>query len=102
MALIKSHSNYVLRKRHQEVSDGTVWERDITTIGGINQFSPGQTPIYKSSNFIIYVRNDGAKVNQFNTPKWYASGDTDTWTLANVSAMTSQEDDANDLEIVLK
>lgn len=102
MALIKSHSNYVLRKKHQEVSDGTVWERDMTTIGGINQFSADQTPIYKSSNFIIYVRNDGAKVNQFNTQKWLTSGDTDTWTLENVSAMTSQEDDANDLKIVLK
>lgn len=40
MAFIKSHSNYVLKKNHQTISDGTIWERDITTIGGVNQFSP--------------------------------------------------------------
>ena len=55
MPYIKTHSNYVLKKDHQTVADGTIWERDITTIGGVNQFSPGQIPIYRSNNFIITV-----------------------------------------------
>ena len=38
---IKSHSNYVLKKKHQEVNNGDIYERDITTIGGLNQFAPG-------------------------------------------------------------
>ena len=64
MALIKSHSNYVLKKKHQTVSDGTIWERDITTIGRVNFFAPGQQPIFRENNFIITVRNDNAVSNQ--------------------------------------
>ena len=56
MAYIKSHSNYVLKTKHQLTKDGTVWERDMTTIGGLNQYAKGQVPIYKSGNFIITVR----------------------------------------------
>jgi hypothetical protein len=61
---IKSHSNYVLKSKHQTTNDGTIWERDITTIGALNQFSPGQMPIYQSSNFIISVRGDSKVRNQ--------------------------------------
>ena len=60
MAYIKSHSNYVLKKKHQTINNGIIYERDITTIGGLNQFSPNQVPIYKSSNFIITINNDNS------------------------------------------
>ena len=63
MALIKSHSNYVLKSKHQVIEDGTIWERDITTIGGISDFPSGQIPVYKSGNFIISVRGDGGVGN---------------------------------------
>ena len=102
MALIKSHSNFVLRKKHQDVADGTIYERDITTLGGLNQFSPGQTPIYKSGNFIITVRNDGRVSNQYNTSKWEENDSGTTWTLQNISGLTSEFEDDNDLKIVLK
>lgn len=102
MALIKSHSNYVLKKKHQEIEDGTIWERDITTIGGVNQFSPGQIPIYKSSNFIITVRNDGKVSNQYNQTKWKANEDSDIWTIGDVTNMSSEFEDQNDVKIVLK
>lgn len=102
MALVKSHSNYVLKKKHQTVSDGTIWERDITTIGGVNQFSPGQIPIYRSNNFIITVRNDGRVSNQFNKPKWYENSQGTIWTLENVNEMVSPFEEENDIKIVLK
>lgn len=102
MALIKSHSNYVLKSKHQNVSDGTIWERDITTIGGVNQFSPGQIPIYRSNNFIISVRNDGKVSNQFNRPKWYENTEGSIWTLENVNEMASSFKEDNDVKIVLK
>lgn len=102
MAFIKSHSNYVLKKKHQTISDGTIWERDITTIGGVNQFSPGQVPIYKSGNFIITVRNDGKVANQYNKTKWKENESGDTWTLETISGMTSEFEDQNDVKIVLK
>ena len=102
MPLIKSHSNYVLKSKHQTINDGTIWERDITTIGGLNQFAPGQTPIYKSSNFIITVRDDRRTSNQYNTNKWEKGLSGDVWTLDTIKDMVSEKDTENDTKIVLK
>lgn len=102
MPLIKSHSNYVLKKKHQLINDGTVFERDITTIGAVNQFAPGQTPIYRSGNFIITVNDDRSGMNQYNTQKWEKGADGDTWTIATVDKMVSQDETQNDTKIVLK
>lgn len=102
MAYIKSHSNYVLKKEHQRINDGTIYERDITTIGSVNQFAPGQTPIYKSGNFIITVRNDGKVANQFNKTKWESSNSGNTWTLQNIAEMSSDFEEQNDTKIVLR
>lgn len=102
MPLIKSHSNYVLKKKHQNVVDGTIWERDITTIGGINQFAPGQVPIFRDNNFIITVRNDGTITNQYNRTNWKENSGNTIWTLENVSGITSEYEDQNDTKIVLK
>jgi hypothetical protein len=103
MPYIKSHSNYALKKKHQIVDDGTVFERDITTIGAVNQFAPGQTPIYRSGNFIITVRADRGGTNQYNTQKWEQSNNSgETWTLSNISGMTSKDENQDDTKIVLK
>ena len=102
---IKSHSNYVLKKKHQNVSDGTIWERDITTIGGVNYFAPGQTPIFNDGSFIITVRNDSTISNQYNKGSWKdgSAGDNPTvWTLQTISAITSDFEDQNDTKIVLR
>ena len=102
MALIKSHSNYTLQTKHQSTNDGTVWSRDITTIGGLDQFARGQVPIYKSGNFVITVRNDGAKTYRYNSPSWRSNEDGETWTLSNLSGITSDDETQNDTKIVLK
>ena len=101
---IKSHSNYVLKSKHQALGDGsTIFERDITTIGGLNQFAPGQKPIYRSNNFIITVRDDGGISNQYNRKKWTENESSgDVWTATAVSGMVSQDDTQNDTKIVLK
>jgi len=102
MPLIKSHSNYVLKNKHQLVEDGTIFERDITTIGAVNQFAPGQTPIYRSGNFIITVRDDRSGMNQYNTQKWEKGADGDSWTLSTISKMVSKDETQDDTKIVLK
>lgn len=103
MPYIKSHSNYALKKKHQIVDDGTVFERDITTIGAVNQFAPGQTPIYRSGNFIITVRGDRGGTNQYNTQKWEQSNNSgETWTLSNIADMVSKDENQDDTKIVLK
>ena len=103
MALVKSHSNYVLKSRHQDVSDGTIYERDITTIGGVNQFAKGMTPIYRSNNFIITVRNDKGSTNTYGNSKWEKNGNSgNTWTLENLSGLTSSDESSDSTKIVLK
>ena len=102
MPLIKSHSNYVLKNKHQLVEDGTIFERDITTIGAVNQFATGQTPIYRSGNFIITVRDDRSGMNQYNTQKWEKGADGDSWTLSTIDKMVSQDETQDDTKIVLK
>lgn len=103
MALVKSHSNYVLKSKHQDTSDGTIYERDITTIGGLNQFAKGMTPIYRSNNFIISVRNDNSSTSSYGVSKWEKSPSSgNVWTLQNVSGLTSSSDDSDSTKIVLK
>ena len=102
MPLIKSHSNYVLKSRHQEVNDGTIWERDITTIGGISSFPSGQVPVYNSGNFIITVRNDRGVQNKYNKSKWESHESGDTWTINDVNALVSSDETQDDTKIVLK
>lgn len=99
---IKSHSNYVLKKKHQAVNNGDIYERDITTIGGLNQFAPGQIPIYKSGNFIITVGNKDTSSRNIINEKWEESNNGDVWTMDTIDTSTSSNDIENDLKIVLK
>lgn len=104
MGYIKSHSNYVLKTRHQLVNDGVVNERDITTIGGLNQFAKGQTPIYKSGNFIITVNDDNTTTRTVENGKWVSNSDGEIWTLNNVKNIVdnSHVDSSPENMIVLK
>lgn len=102
MAYIKSHSNYVLKTKHQLTKDGTVWERDMTTIGGLNQYAKGQVPIYKSGNFIITVRGGGSSPRMYNTTNWDANKDGEVWTLNSLSSTTVSNSEDEEEKIVLK
>ena len=102
---IKSYSNYVLKKHHQTLGDNSkIYERDITTIGGLNQFSPGQVPIYKSSNFIITVNNDYKSPRSFlnNGFEQNGSNGETIWTVTNINESEDFEKNEKSLEIVLK
>ena len=100
---IKSHSNYVLKSKHQDINDGTIYERDITTIGGIGDLPNGQTPIYRSNNFIVSVRSGGKSSNQYNSENWKENETSGiVWNLESVSGLTADTVEDNDTKIVLK
>ena len=100
---IKSHSNWVLQSKHQDINDGTIYERDITTIGGVSDFPNGQTPIYRSNNFIVSIRNGSKQSNQYNTNKWEENNVSGTvWNLQSISGLSSDSFEDNDTKIVLK
>ena len=102
MAYIKSHSNYVLRKKHQLTNDGTVWERDMSTVGVVDSFVNGETPTYQSGNFVI-TRNPGKSGTIQGKPSnWSKNDDGEVWTLKNVSALTSLDEFEDDTRIIIK
>lgn len=49
----KSNSNYILAKKHQDTTQGTIWERDWVTTGGVNRIEPGKRPYFGDSNFLF-------------------------------------------------
>lgn len=102
MPYIKSHSNYVLKKRHQNVNGGTIYERDITTIGGRNNFSKGQVPIYQSGNFVITVNNEDNVQKSIYSQGWEQNDNGEVWTLESLEGLIKDETGSEDNKIVLK
>lgn len=105
MAYIKSHSNYVIKDKHQLTNNGVILERDIATVGGLNKFALGQVPIYSSGNFIITINNDKSLTKNYDGSKWDKTIENnlevEEWTLENIEPLTKNEKQ-NSNEIVLK
>lgn len=102
MAYVKSYSNYVLKKKHQNVDDGTIYERDITTIGGRDNFSPGQVPLYNSGSFVITVNNDDNVQKDGETSDWEKNNQGEVWTLQTLKDYVTDDNASDDTKIVLK
>jgi hypothetical protein len=102
MPYIKSHSNYVLKKKHQLTNSGTIYERDITTIGGKNSFASNQTPIYQTGNFIITVNNDDNVKKDSHSVNWEEHFSGDVWTLSTLQDYIKDETSSEDESIVIK
>lgn len=96
---IKSHSNYTLRKQHQLVKNGTIFERDWVTIGGTGRFTPGQTPIYSNGNFIFTINNSPSYQKKHKYGHWVTSPDGDiVWTDDEVEDV-NLPDTTSDVEV---
>lgn len=79
MAFIKTYSNFVIKQKHKDSNVGNIYERDITTIGGLNQFAPGQIPIYKSGNFIITINNEKSPSRYIKKVGWEENNEGRIW-----------------------
>lgn len=99
---IKSHSNFVERTRHQLTNDGVIFERDITTIGGRDQFARGQVPIFRSGNFVITTSNDNNVYNKISDKQWQRNETGDIWTLDSLRPYEKDEKTSYDRKIVIK
>jgi len=49
----KFYSNYILNKKYQHTTKGTIWERDWVTIGAQHQIEKGKRPFYGDSGFLF-------------------------------------------------
>lgn len=99
---LKSYSNYVLKKKHQNTSDGTIYERDITTIGGRDQFAPGQIPIYRSGNFVITTNSDYSAYKKISNKDWHRSEAGEVWTKGILEGYEKDEVSSYDRKIRIK
>lgn len=66
----KSYSNYVLRKRHQAVEGGTIFERDWGTLGERHVIEPGKKKVYSDSNFLFTDNTKSGRRYKTNTGEW--------------------------------
>lgn len=100
---IKSHSNYRLRTKHQDVNNGTVLERDISTVGGINTFATGQSTVYSSGNFIMTVNNSGGPSRHIQKKEWLPNSESgDTWNADVLRNYTSDVNASKESDISVK
>jgi len=99
---IKSYSNYVLKSKHQDTSNGTIFERDITTIGGRDQFARNQVPIYRSGNFIITINGDNEKYKKTFSKPWYENESGKIWNNDILKNYEKDEKASFDEKLVIK
>lgn len=91
-AYIKSHSNFRLNTRHQLVNGGVIYERDITTIGGVSPLGAGQSTIYSSGNFIITTNNETSPSRHIVKSNWLPNSNGETW---NENVLANETSDIN-------
>lgn len=68
----KFHSNYIIRKKHQESTKGTIWERDWVTIGAQHQIEKGKRVFYGDTNFLFTDNTYNSYKKRHKFSKWVA------------------------------
>ena len=91
MAYIKQRSSYVINTKHKSTDSGTIFEHDITTIGGLNAFGKNQYPIYQSGNFILSVNLENNFSKYVEAFGWEENENGTKWTLADVADVATNE-----------
>lgn len=81
-----THSNYVLRKKHQSVSGGTVYERDFMTTTNLGQWDSGSIP-YGENNFRFVYRPTTSIRKRQSDLKW------ETWDASKASEYQKTSED---------
>ena len=64
------HSNYILKKKHQETLKGTIWERDWVTIGAQHQLEKGKRVFYGDTNFLFTDNSFTSYKKRHKFSKW--------------------------------
>ena len=83
--LRKSYSNFILRKKRQLTSKGSLYERDWMTVSEMDGFAPGTLPVYASGNFKMTINNERSGKKKYSFSNWLLndSGTTD-WNLSMI------------------
>ena len=99
MGLIKSYGNYVIQKKHQLVNDGTIFERDYSTIGGIGDNFNSSQKVYQQGTFIYGLNGEIVSNKIYNRYEWESNSDGEYWNQENIQIDELKD---NSLNILLK
>ena len=99
---VKSYSNYVLKTKHQTVNDGTVYERDFTTIGGRDSFTKGQIPIFRSGNFLLTTGRINNEYKKVSNGSYANNSEGSVWTGDILEEFNTDVKTSNDKKIEIK
>lgn len=99
MGFIKSYSNYVVQKKHQLLNNGTVFERDFSTVGGIGDTFNSKHRLYRQGSFVYSINDDIVTPKVYTNEKWEKNGDSEIWTQDSLFNTSGEQ---GSLEILLK
>lgn len=68
----KFYSTYIRSSKHRNVSNGTIWERDWTTLGERHKMEPGKVPYFGYSNFMFTDNGIANPPTKRKNGKWIA------------------------------
>lgn len=68
----KFYSTYIMSRKHQRTSNGTIWERDWGTLGERHKFEIGKRPFYGDSNFVFTDNSMSYNPSKSKSGKWVA------------------------------
>ena len=75
--LIKSKSIYTIRKKHQTLSDATIYENDHVTIIRDDGIFNTDMPLFSDSNFKFRIRSGGNGKKKHNRYGWITNESSD-------------------------
>ena len=96
----KNYSNYILKKKYQYTTKGTIWERDWVTIGAQHQIEKGKRPFFGDSGFLFTDNSfvSTQKRHEFGkvVAEWLYGDVKDAKTLVNKVEVNYVSDDLRD------
>ena len=99
MGLIKSYSNYVVRKKHQLLNNGTVFERDFSTVGGVGDTFNSEYKFYRQGTFVYKISDEILLPKIYAKDTWEKNGDSCFWTKDDLDNFVGQQ---GSMDILLK
>ena len=91
--LRKSKGNYILRKKRQTTSKGSIYERDWMTVTELDGFAKGTLPVYASGNFKMTINTGRTTKKKYGFSNWLVTDEGEnTWTDADINEETIRFD----------
>ena len=90
--LVKSVSNYVLRRKIQNTTLGSIYERDWMTVSEMDWYAKGLLPIWQSGNFKMTINPDSPARKRYSYGNWEKKEDEEFWTLENTDTVEVKVD----------